>query len=241
MTAVLFALTAAALLALAPGPAAAPAARSDVCQGDDSTFQHVERVALGDDREKAAEIFSTYLKQRRPVIITDTISRKQLRQWGIANQRKKFGKKGVVVTTQPSGWVDTRHTNFHAIHQYIKTNTDIGVGWGPLLGMIELSSLPQTNEERGQAARRLGKSEFWRNPKTQRLNIDWSDAELYVRTKLPSDHSGDDLGPALEPLVAVPPLVLDALSDGGFLPPAPPGPFFRKGITTTDGRLVSLC
>ena len=53
----MFALTAAALLALAPGPAAAPAARSDVCQGDDSTFQHVERVALGDDREKAAEIF----------------------------------------------------------------------------------------------------------------------------------------------------------------------------------------
>lgn len=205
---------------------------------DNSPFQPVERVALGNDPQHAAEIFSIYFKQRRPVIITDAISRKQRRQWGLTNQRKKFGKKGVVVTTQPPGWVDTRHTNFHAIHQYIKTNTEIAVGWGPLLDVIGLSAKERASEEHGTEARQLGKSEFWRKPADQRVNVDWSRAELYVRTNLPSDHKGDDLGPALEPLVSVPPLILDALSAGGFVPPAPPGPFFRKGVTTTDGRLV---
>jgi hypothetical protein len=205
---------------------------------DSSPFQPVERVALGNDLQNATEIFSMYFKRRRPVIITDAISRKQRRQWGFTNQRKKFGKKGVVVTTQPPGWVDTRHTNFHAIHQYIKTNTEIGVGWGPLMDVIGLSSTERASEVHGAAARRLGMSEFWRKPADQRVNVDWSQAELYVRTNLPSDHKGDDLGPALEPLVSVPPLILDALSEGGFLPPAPPGPFFRKGVTTTDGRLV---
>ena len=43
----------------------------------------------------------------------------------------------VIATTQPSGWEDTRHTNFHAIHQYIKTNTEIGVSWGPVLEALE--------------------------------------------------------------------------------------------------------
>lgn len=205
---------------------------------NNSAFQPVERVALGNDPQKAAEIFSMYFKQRRPVIITDAISRKQRRQWGIANQLKKFGGKGVVVTTQPPGWIDTRHTNFHAIHEYIKTNTEIGVGWGPLMDVIGLSPTQRTSEDHAAAVSRLGKSEFWRKPADRRVNIDWFTAELYVRTNLPSDHKGDDLGPALERLVSVPPLILDALSEGGYLPPAPPGPFFRKGVTTTDGRLV---
>ena len=43
-----------------------------------------------------------------------------------------------MVTTQPPNWVDTRHTNFHAVHQYIKTNTDIGVQWGALLETVAL-------------------------------------------------------------------------------------------------------
>ena len=32
------------------------------------------------------------------------------------------------------------------------------------------------------------------------------------------DHTGDDLGPVLAPLVSVPPLILQALTEGGVLP-----------------------
>jgi hypothetical protein len=60
-----------------------------------------------------------YFNERRPVVITDAIPAKLRRAWGLSSQRKKFGKKTVLVTTQERGWVDTRHTNFHAVHQYL--------------------------------------------------------------------------------------------------------------------------
>lgn len=66
----------------------------------DGNFQTVERVALGKDPAEASRVFAEYFKQRKPVIITDAIPRKVKKNWSLANQRKKFGKKTVMVRAQ---------------------------------------------------------------------------------------------------------------------------------------------
>jgi hypothetical protein len=50
-------------------------------------------------------------------------------------------------------------------------------------------------------------------------------------------------GPALEPLVSVPPLILDTLSDAGYLAPAPPGEGKNDPLETiiiTWNRKISI-
>ena len=133
-----------------------------------------------------------------------------------AQQRKHKGKR-VIVTTQPSGWEDTRHTNFHAIHQYIETDADIGVSWGPLL-----EALAAVGKRPAAIASKLGGSEFWRAPEHRAHLVDWASDELYLRSNLPSDHEGDDLGPAMEKIMAVPSLIIDALHAGGAPSPCVP-------------------
>ena len=91
-----------------------------------------------------------------------------------------------MVTTQPTGWVDTRYTNFHAVHQYIPTNTDIGVGWGALLDAVALPKAEgQERPRTASVAAALGKSEYWRNQKHRKVQVDWETSELYVRSNLP--------------------------------------------------------
>lgn len=63
----------------------------------DGNFQTVERVALGKDPVEASRVFAEYFEQRKPIIITDAISRKLKKNWGLSNQRKKFGKKTIIV------------------------------------------------------------------------------------------------------------------------------------------------
>ena len=182
-------------------------------------FEHIERIELGKDKKAARAKFAKYFEERRPVIITDAISAKTRREWGMKAQQRKHKDKRVIATTQPSGWEDTRHTNFHAIHQYIETNTEIGVSWGPVL---EALAVPAAAGKRPAAiASKLRGSEFWRAPKHRARLVDWASDELYLRSNLPSDHDGDDLGPALEKIMAVPSLIIDALHAGGAPSPRP--------------------
>ena len=80
----------------------------------------------------------------------------------------------------------------------------------------EGQSVPRSSE----VSRTLAESEFWRQKGKKDVQIDWQTSELYVRSNVPYDHQGDDLGPVLDPITSVPPLILDALAAGNFLPSA---------------------
>lgn len=123
--------------------------------------------------------------------------------WQLESLAARFPAEKAVVMTVPKGWRDSRATNqLHIDAKHIDAMREVRMpfaDYAELLGRANRVSAREAEEPE-----KVGGGRRHRRPKgtaTSANYWDWDDQHIYVRHKMPSDHHGDVLGPALHRLL----------------------------------------
>lgn len=179
---------------------AALAALAVLGQADGGQPRLVPRIAAGD-----GAALRRHFLDRTPVVLTNTTLHGVAAHWQLSQLSERFAADKVVVMTVPKGWRDTRETNqLHIDATHIGAMRQVRMPFADYAGLLAAS------DEAGVAApgarrhqrKLLAAANKGEGPRPGDPDWDWAHQHVYVRHKMPLDHKGDTLGPALHVLLA---------------------------------------
>ena len=121
--------------------------------------------------------------------------------------------------TVPKGWRDSRATNqLHIDPKHIDAMREVRMPFADYAELLARANRASANEVEEREEVGTGRQHRRRKAAATVTNgWDWNDQHVYVRHKMPSDHRGDTLGPALHGLFAAdfPSPAVSSLPDHG--------------------------
>jgi hypothetical protein len=173
-----------------------------------SSEQPVPRIAADD-----GGALGRHFLARTPVVLQGAAARDVVAHWQLEALAARFPAEKVVVMTVPKGWRDNRATNqLHIDPKHIDTMREVRMPFADYAGLLARSSsggVRAAEQEDAPAPPAAGRRQRRKlaaaatsasDPSSD--DWDWDQQQVYVRHKMPSDHRGDVLGPALHRLLA---------------------------------------
>jgi hypothetical protein len=147
---------------------------------------------------------SRHFLARSPVVLTDLTPVAVAPHWQLTALAERFTTNKVVVMTVPKGWRDTRATNqLHIDAKHIRAMRELRMPFADYAGLLAKSDdAAAAAPARRQRRKLLAAANNGEGPRPGDPEWDWAQQHVYVRHKMPADHKGDTLGPALHDLLA---------------------------------------